>query len=109
MKHSLTAKCALVLCLLIPVTMVYAVDDVDQTHPAKIVKDSPITSQINTKLTAGNPDPMKKVVVKTDANGVVWLSGSVNTQTLIDKAGTIARNTAGVTSVNNKIVVKTDE
>jgi len=108
MKNSMAAKFALVLCMLVPVTLVYA-DDVDQTHPAKVVKDSPITAQINGKLSAGNPDQMRKVIVKTDTNGVVWLSGSTTTQTLIDKAVKIASATPGVTSVNNKIVVKTDE
>jgi len=44
----------------------------------------------------------------TDRNGVVWLSGTANSQQEADKAVEIARNTEGVKSVNSKLKVRKD-
>jgi osmotically-inducible protein OsmY len=43
------------------------------------------------------------VKVDTDANGAVWLSGTAPTKDARDLAGMIAKDTDGVTSVNNNI------
>jgi hyperosmotically inducible periplasmic protein len=53
--------------------------------------------------------PRAKANVDTDANGVVWLSGTARSQEEIDKAASIARDTDRVTAVKNDIIVKRDE
>jgi hyperosmotically inducible protein len=47
--------------------------------------------------------------VDTDRNGIVVLSGSAKTQEAADKAASIARETEGVTLVQNNIKIKKDE
>ena len=60
------------------------------------------------KLAAEHPASAKHIQVDTDANGVVWLSGTTDTQADADKAVEIARNTEGVKSVNAKLKVQKD-
>jgi osmotically-inducible protein OsmY len=45
------------------------------------------------------------VKVDTDANGVVFLSGTVPTKDARDLAGMIAQDTDGVRSVDNEIEI----
>ena len=47
-----------------------------------------------------------RIKVDTDENGVVWLSGKAPTQDAVDLAGMIAKNTDGVASVHNDVVVQ---
>ena len=51
---------------------------------------------------------MKHVSVDTDMNGVVWMTGTANTQGEVDQAVAIARATEGVKSVNSKLSVQKD-
>jgi hypothetical protein len=44
-------------------------------------------------------------MVDTDSDGVVWLSGKVPTQDASDIASRVAKDTEGVRSVHNKIVI----
>ena len=81
----------------------------DRAHPVAFVKDSAITTKIKTRLTAQKLSSMRRVSVDTDGNGVVVLSGTARTQKAIDKAGSIARATEGVTSVQNKLTIKKDD
>jgi osmotically-inducible protein OsmY len=46
------------------------------------------------------------IKVDTDENGVVWLSGRAPTQDASDLAAAIAKDTDGVNSVHNGIVVE---
>ncbi len=46
-----------------------------------------------------------KVTMSPD-KGIVQLSGFVNSQKAVDKAGQIARSVQGVTSVRNDLIVK---
>ncbi len=72
-------------------------------NPQTFVKDSVITTKIKSKLAAEHPASAKHIKVDTDENGVVWLSGTTDTQVEADKAVEIARNTEGVKSVNAKL------
>lgn len=83
--------------------------DVDRGHPAAFVKDSVITTKIKTKLAADHATSMGRIHVDTDANGVVWLSGSARTQADVDKAVSVAKGTEGVVSVKSSLEVKKDD
>ena len=80
--------------------------DADRDQPKAFVKDSAITTKIKSKLAADHLASLGRIHVDTDANGVVWLSGSAGSQEEIDKAVEAARNTDGVRGVHNHLVVK---
>jgi hyperosmotically inducible periplasmic protein len=67
--------------------------------------DSTITAKIKEDIMS---DPMLKVldISVTTTNGIVTLSGSVDTVPSIDRAGQIAGLVKGVKSVENNLVVK---
>ena len=91
-------------------TAVYAQDvDADRSQPKAFVKDSAITTKVKTKLAADHLGSLAHIRVDTDANGVVYLSGSAHSRDEIERAVDIARNTDGVRGVHNRIVVKHDE
>lgn len=83
--------------------------DADRKHPVAFVKDSVITTKIKTKLAAEKMSSLAKISVDTDRNGMVFLSGTANSQDAADKAVSIARDTEGVASVKNNIRVKKDD
>ncbi len=107
MKIKICAATILAVAMLSPTFAAYA-DNVDDAHPMNLVKDSAITAAIKSRLAANNMTSLKDVKVDTDDHGVVWLSGSATTQTLINQAESIARGTSGVVDVHNQITVKTD-
>lgn len=80
-------------------------DDADSTGPTQYVKDSAITAAVKTKLAADHLSSLTKIKVDTDRSGVVWLSGTTETQEAADRAVDIARNTDGVALVKSSIVV----
>ena len=82
-----------------------ALADADSPHPGTYVKDSAITTDIKTKLAAHHVSSLTRIKVDTDANGVVWLSGTAPTQDAADQAVALARNTDGVKSVESHIVI----
>ena len=61
--------------------------------------------QDKTQLAAEHLGSAKHISVDTDKNGVVWLTGTANTQAEVDKAVTIARNTEGVRSVKSELTI----
>ena len=70
------------------------------------VKDSAITTKVKSKLAAKHLSSLTNIKVDTDANGVVFLSGHAPNKDAVDMAGMIAKDTDGVTSVHNGIVVQ---
>jgi len=108
MKLKFGAACALVGCLLTPMIGAYA-DDIDTDHPMHLVADSAITSLIKAKLAAQHLSSLRDIKVDTDDKGVVYLSGSADNQTDINRAEAIARSTDGVRAVKNQITVKSVE
>jgi osmotically-inducible protein OsmY len=76
-----------------------------QSTTGGVVDDSVITTKIKTQLAADELLKAFQVSVET-RQGVVELSGSVNSQNAKDKAGQIARGVDGVKSVQNALTVK---
>jgi hyperosmotically inducible protein len=70
------------------------------------IKDSAITTKVKAKLAAKHLSTLTRIKVDTDADGVVWLSGRAPTHDAKDLAAMIAKNTGGVTSVHNDIVIE---
>jgi hyperosmotically inducible periplasmic protein len=76
----------------------------DTSH--HFVKDSVITTKVKTKLAAKHLTTLTRIKVDTDENGVVYLSGRAPTKDAVDLATMIAKNTEGVTSVQNDVAVQ---
>src|SRR5690242_19804648 len=108
MNNKLATTCFVIASALTPVAAFAADSDADRSKPVTFVKDSVITAQIKTKLAAEHPGSAKHIRVDTDANGIVWLSGTTNSKAEVHRAVEIARTTDGVTSVNNKLKVHQD-
>src|SRR4030043_151896 len=69
------------------------------------VDDSVITTKVKSLIAAD--DFLKSFQISVETyKGIVQLSGFVNAQNAIDKAGEIARSVKGVTSVKNNLIVK---
>src|ERR1700692_4571241 len=108
-KSNLAITCALVGALLAPV-VIYSDDaDMDRSHPKAFVKDSAITAKIKSKLAAQHLTSAARIHVDTDADGIVWLSGTARSQAEINKAVSIARHTEHVVSVKNELTIKVDD
>jgi osmotically-inducible protein OsmY len=70
-------------------------------------KDSPVTAAVKTKLAAEHVGNIANI--KVDAqDGIVWLSGSTQTQETADHAVETARCADGVLEVKSTIVVMRD-
>jgi hyperosmotically inducible protein len=107
-KYKLATSCFVIGSVLAPVAA-YATDsDTDRSQPTHFVKDSVITTKIKTKLAAEHLGSAKHIKVDTDKNGVVWMSGTANSQDEADKAVALARDTEGVKSVTSHIKVRKD-
>ena len=69
------------------------------------VDDSVITTKVKSLLAAD--DFLKSFQISVDTyKGTVQLSGFVNSQQAVDKAGEIARSVKGVKSVKNNLILK---
>jgi hyperosmotically inducible protein len=108
MKYRLATTCFVIGTVLAPVAAYAADSDTDRSKPAAFVKDSIITTKIKTKLAAEHLASAKHIKVDTDRNGVVWMTGTANSQDEVDKAVAIARDTEGVKSVNSRVKVRKD-
>jgi hyperosmotically inducible protein len=109
MKLTMTTAALAAACMLAG-TAVYAQDmDADRSQPKAFVKDSVITTKVKSKLAADHITSLGRIRVDTDANGVVYLSGSAHTKDAVDRAVQIARDTDGVRGVHSSLVVKADD
>jgi len=108
MKYKLATTCFVIGTVLAPVAAYAADSDTDRSKPVVFVKDSVITTKIKTMLAAEHPGSMKHIKVDTDMNGVVWMTGTANTQEEVNQAVAIARGTEGVKSVTSKLTVQKD-
>ena len=109
MKKTLAIAALLLGASLVPVASFSADGDTDRSHPKAFVKDSAITAKIKSKLAAEHITSLGRIHVDTDADGVVYLSGSARTQEAIDKAVEIARNTEHVVDVKNELRLRKDD
>ena len=110
MKNKLAITCLIVSAALAPVAG-WSADkgDADRSHPKAFVKDSAITTKIKSKLAAQHLTSLGRIHVDTDADGVVWLSGTARSQDEIDMAVSIARDTEHVVAVKNKLRIRKDD
>jgi hyperosmotically inducible protein len=83
--------------------------DTDRSNPEAFVKDSAITTKVKAKLTADHMSSLARIHVDTDKQGVVWLSGTVESQTVAANAVQIAKSTEGVRSVHSDIKVEKED
>jgi osmotically-inducible protein OsmY len=78
-----------------------------RTHEStgEYVDDSVITTKVKAKL--ADDDFFKSFQISVETyKGVVQLSGFVNSQQAVNKAGEIVRTVQGVKSVKNDLIVK---
>ena len=76
-----------------------------QESTGEYIDDSVITTKIKTQL--ANDDFLKSFQISVESRkGIVQLSGFVDSQKAVDKAGQIARGVEGVKSVKNDLIVK---
>ena len=97
--------------LLVPVGG-YAADTMSKDKPTVTEKvkenvgDAVITTKIKAEYAKDKEVSALNVKVHTDDKGVVTLSGSAKSKAEADKAVKIARDTKGVTSVKNDIMLQ---
>jgi len=101
------AGCIVIATVLAPVAAFAADGDSDRANPKLFVKDSAITTKIKPKLASEHLGSLKHIQVDTDQNGVVWMTGTANSQDEI-MALAIARNNEGVKTVKADIKVQKD-
>ena len=76
-----------------------------QSSTGQYVDDSVITTKVKSLL--AEDDFLKSFEISVETfKGEVQLSGFVNSQRAVDKAGQIARGVGGVKSVKNNLIVK---
>ncbi|MEN6375949.1 MAG: BON domain-containing protein [Smithella sp.] len=76
-----------------------------QEGTGEYIDDSVITAKIKAELAAD--DFLKSFEISVESRkGIVQLSGFVNSQKAVNKAGQIARGVKGVKSVKNDLIVK---
>lgn len=76
-----------------------------QSSTGEYIDDSVITTKVKSLL--ANDDFLKSFQISVETyKGTVQLSGFVNSQQAVDKAGQIARSVKGVQSVKNNLIVK---
>jgi osmotically-inducible protein OsmY len=76
-----------------------------QSSTGEYIDDTVITTKVKTELANDNLLKSFQISVET-RKGIVQLSGFVDSQYAVDKAGEIARGVEGVTSVDNALIVK---
>jgi hyperosmotically inducible protein len=94
----------LVLVILIA-TFVSCASTPKQESTGEYVDDSVITAKIKSLLAADDFLKSFQISVET-RKGIVQLSGFVNSQNAVDKAGQIVRSVKGVQSLRNNLIVK---
>lgn len=109
MKTTLAIACLVLAVSLAPVASFAADGDTDRSHPVAFVKDSEITMKIKAQLAAEHITSVGRIHVDTDANGIVYLSGTARSQKAINKAVSIAQKTERVVSVKNDLTVSKDD
>jgi len=76
-----------------------------QEGTGEYIDDSVITAKIKAQL--ATDDFLKSFQIRVESRkGIVQLSGFVDSQNAIDKAGKIAGSVEGVKSVRNNLIVK---
>jgi osmotically-inducible protein OsmY len=93
------------LVLMLLATFVSCASTPKQESTGEYVDDSVITTKVKSLL--AEDDFLKSFQIGVETRkGIVQLSGFVNSQNAVDKAGQIARSVKGVKSVRNDLIVK---
>jgi len=100
-KHFLS----FLLLLVMIVTIAACTSTRTQSSTGEYVDDSVITTKVKSLLAADDLLKSFKISVET-YKGTVQLSGFVNSQKAVDKAGEITKTVKGVTSIKNNLIVK---
>ena len=104
--NSKLAATLVISALIIPVAG-YAADTKSTKETVKeSVADSVITTKIKAEYAKDKTVSAMNIKVDTDDKGAVTLSGTAKSKAEADKAVKIARDTKGVTSVKNDIMVQ---
>jgi osmotically-inducible protein OsmY len=102
-KRNIVIYCLLLLMLI--VSFVACASTSKQESTGEYIDDSVITTKVKSLLAAD--DFLKSFQISVETyKGSVQLSGFVNSQQAVDKAGQIATSVKGVTSVKNDLIVK---
>jgi hyperosmotically inducible protein len=102
-KRNIVIHCLVLLMLI----ATFAACASTSTHEStgEYVDDSVITTKVKSLL--AEDDFLKSFQISVETyKGIVQLSGFVNAQNAVDKAGQIARSVKGVNSVKNNLIVK---
>lgn len=106
MRSSLLALGLSLGIMLAPVAASATDADSERDSTKAYVSDSAITAKVKARLAGERMSSLTAVTVDTDQDGVVYLSGTVPSQTDAERAITIARETEGVRTVRSKLLVK---
>ena len=101
-KSNIVIRC---LVLLMLITLVACSSTRTHESTGEYVDDSVITTKVKSLLAEDDFFKSFQISVET-YKGTVQLSGFVNSQQAVDKAGQIARSVKGVKSVKNDLIVK---
>jgi osmotically-inducible protein OsmY len=102
-KRKIVIHCLVLLTLIATFTACASTPTHEST--GEYVDDSVITTKVKSLLAAD--DFLKSFQISVETyKGIVQLSGFVNSQQAVDKAGQVARSVNGVTSVKNNLIVK---
>ena len=102
-KRNIVIHCLVLLMLI--TTFAACASTRTRESTGEYVDDSVITTKVKTLL--ANDDFFKSFQISVETfKGTVQLSGFVNSQQAVDKAGEIARSVQGVKSVKNNLIVK---
>ena len=102
-KRNMIIGCFMLLMLI--AALVACASTSKQEGAGEYVDDSVITTKVKSLL--GADDFLKSFEISVETyKGIVQLSGFVDSQKAIDKAGEIARSVKGVKSVKNNLNVK---
>ncbi len=91
--------------LMLIVSFVACASTSKQESTGEYIDDSVITTKVKSLLAADDFLKSFRISVET-YKGSVQLSGFVNSQQAVDKAGQIATSVKGVRSVKNNLIVK---
>lgn len=104
MRRILSSLCV-ALCLSLPLVWAGCAGTTNRRSTGEYVDDSAVTAKVKAELGADRIASLFQISVET-YNGVVQLSGFVNSQEAADHAAAIARKVAGVREVKNSLTVK---
>ena len=109
MRINLAKACIIIGTALVPIVTHAADQDSDRKNPMEFVKDSVITAKIKAKLAEEKVGNLATITVDTDANGKVYLGGTVKSEQEADNIIFFVHRIEGVTAVRSTFRIKGDK